>query len=136
MKRTVSLIMAVMFVLVMVTGCGGGSSAAGKYYIKAIDGEDIEAALMAELGEEEGFTIDDYLELLGISSLGEMMTIELKSDGTAVIVEVGEDDTIGTWKQNGNTITITADDDPVDFILNGNELSYDEDGSGYTFVKK
>jgi hypothetical protein len=136
MKRAFSLFLAVLFVLVIVTGCGGSSSVTGKYYTKSIDGVLIEDYFKSELEGLEGFSIDDYLSLVGITAVEEFITVELKADGTAVVGVAGEDASTGTWVQNGDKITITIDGEAVDFAVKGNEISFSEDDQVIVLVKK
>ena len=42
----------------------------------------------------------------------------------------------GTWKQDGNKITLTIDGTDGVFTLSGNELSGDDGDQAYVFVKK
>lgn len=130
MKRFVAITAAVLLIAALFVGCGG-SDPTGKYVVKTIGGQSLEDAL-----SESGFSVEDYLDLLGIESLEEFMTVELKSDGKAILGMSGEEDEIGTWKQDGNDVTITFDDEPLTFKLNGNELSVEMEGEQYVFVKK
>ena len=126
MKRTISIILAALMVVFMITACGGASSAAGKYYVKSIGGLSITDYFNAELeGTEgsEGFTVQDFLDIMGIPSLEEYMTMELKTDGSAIVAVGGEDPQTGTWTQSGDKVTITLDGDAAEFTLKGNEIS-------------
>lgn len=134
MKRFVAIAAAVLLMAALFAGCGS-SSAAGKYVLKSMDGQDVNEALKADL-EEVGMSLDEYLELFEIETLEEFMTVELKSDGNAVVSVAGEDEDTGTWEQDGDKVIITIDDESVTFTLNGNELSAEIDEQEYVFVKK
>ena len=139
MKRTISIILAALMVVFMITACGGSASAAGKYYAKSIGGLSINDYFNAELeGTEgsEGFTVQDFLDIMGIASLEEYMTIELKTDGSAVVAVGGEDPQTGTWTQSGDKVTITLDGDAAEFTLKGNEISFVQDGEEFVLAKK
>ena len=138
MKRIVAIALAAIMVLVFLAGCGGGSAedAAGTYTVKSIGGKSVEDAIKEELGEYgAALDLDSILSMLGIDSLEDYMTMELKSDGSAVMSVAGNDET-GSWSQSGSKVTITFDDDPQEFTLSGNELSAETDGVEYVFVKK
>ena len=47
---------------------------------------------------------------------------DLKADGTLTGEMPGTGEVAGTWTQNGNTVTITIDDEPADFVYNGETL--------------
>ena len=136
MKRIVAIALVAIMVLALLASCGGSSDAAGVYTVKSVGGMSVEEALKASLGEYgEGMDIDALLQMVGIDSLEDYMTMELKSDGTVVTSMAGESQT-GTWKQDGSTVTITVDDEPQEFTLSGNELSAETDGVEYVFIKK
>ena len=143
MKRVISLALAVLFIAALLVGCGdssdGGSvDPVGSYKIKTIDGKTVEDVLKAEL-ESSGMgdmSLDKALELLGITSLDDYMTLELKSDGSAVMTSMGGSSN-GTWKQDGSKVSVTFEGDTQEFKLSGNELSgTDSDGTEYVFEKK
>ncbi len=118
-----------------VSGQTGGAdvssdSAAGRYVLKSVDGQPIDDYFKAELGDEAA----DYLSMLGISSFEELMTIELKTDGTAAVWSEGETGE-GTWEQRGERVIITIEDEPEEFILRGGELIHDSGDEVLAFQK-
>ena len=136
MKRIIAIALVAIMILALLASCGGSSDAAGTYTVKTIGGQTVEEALKAELGEYgAALDLDSILSMLGIDSLEDYMTMELKSDGTAETSFAGQSQT-GTWKQDGSTVTITFDDDSQEFTLSGNELSAETDGVEYVFVRK
>ena len=137
MKRSIAILLALVMTVALLAGCGGSSDPTGRYVVKTIAGQPVEEYFVSMLGEyAEGIDASTYLQMFGISSFEEFMIIELKSDGSAVATLAGEAAETGTWKQDGDQITITIDGDPATFTLKGNELSYKEDGQDYVFVKK
>ena len=137
MKRIATIAVVCLFVIAIITGCAGGgssSSAAGKYVLKTVNGLSIEEGFGEIFGTS--FTAEELLEILGIDSFEEFMVIELKADGTAVITTGGEDPSEATWKQDGNTVSITSEGQTVDCTLNGNELTLSLDNEVYVLVKK
>ena len=137
MKRIVALTLAVLLVAALFAGCSGSSSSpAGSYVLTGMNGKTVEEALQEEMGDL--MSIEDLLGMLGIESMEELMTLELKSDGTAVMSSKMTDEASanGTWTQDGNKIIITVDDEPVEFTMEGNTLTGAEDDMTLTFTKK
>ncbi|MBQ6274691.1 MAG: hypothetical protein IJK63_10790 [Oscillospiraceae bacterium] len=132
MKRGIAILLALVMTVALLAGCGGSSDPTGRYVVKTIAGQPVEEYFKSMLGEDADFA----LQMFGVSSYEELMTVELKSDGSAVATLAGEAAETGTWKQDGDQITITIQDDPATFTLKGNELSYKEDGQDYVLVKK
>lgn len=136
MKRIISLALVVLAVAAMLVACGGSSSPEGKYVVKSIDGQAVEDAVK-QAAEAAGMSAEDFLKELGVASAEEIVTLELKSDSTAVMaVNMFSTTVEGTWKQDGNKITLTIDGTDGVFTLSGNELSGDDGDQAYVFVKK
>ncbi len=137
MKRFAAIVLVVLMVAAMLVSCGDVGSAEGKYVIKSIGGQSVEDAMKASLGEYgEGLDIDAILEMVGLDNLEDYMNFELKADGTVKASVAGEGESEGTWKQDGNKVTITIDDEPIEFDFNGSELSAKIDDQEYVLVKK
>lgn len=141
MKRIVSLVLVVMLVAALFVGCSKSGSPEGTYYIKSMGGVSMEDMLKKEAGEE--FDLDSILSMFKVSSLGELITMELKADGTvsmknAMDAMTGDEDAAmtGTWTQDGSKITITIDGDAQEFTLDGNELTGGEGDEVMVFVKQ
>ena len=132
MKRGIAILLALVMTVALLAGCGGSSDPTGRYVVKTIAGQPAEEYFVSMLGEDADFA----LQMFGVSSYEELMSVELKSDGSAVATLAGEAPLTGTWIQEGDQITITIDGDPVTFTLKGNELSFQEDQQDYVFVKK
>ena len=137
MKRIVALALVLVLVAAAFASCGGSANAEGTYVVKSIGGQTLEEAVKAQMGGlGDSVDLDAYLKMMGIESLDDYMTLELKADGTATISIVMQDAQEGTWKQDGNNVTITIDDEPQVFTLDGNELKASLDDQEYIFVKK
>lgn len=140
MKRIVSLTLVVLLIAALFVGCGN-SSVEGTYLIKSMGGKTMEDMLKEEAGDN--FDLDSVLSMFKVSSLGELITMEFKADGTVTMKNVmdalgsDEDATMsGTWKQEGDKVSITIDNDTQEFTLNGSELSGGEGEESMVFVKK
>ena len=140
MKRIVSLALVVLLIAALFVGCGN-SSVEGTYLIKSMGGMTMEDMLKAVSGDN--FDLDAVLSEYKVSSLGELITMELKADGTVTVkdamdaLDSDEDSTVsGTWKQEGDKVSITIDGDTQELTLNGSELSGGEGDEAMVFVKK
>ncbi|MBQ7715341.1 MAG: hypothetical protein IJT70_05685 [Clostridia bacterium] len=133
MKRIIAIALAAVMLLAILASCG--ASPEGKYYIKEVGGKSVKDALMETLGGLTDAAIDEFLEQVGIDSIEEYMTIELKPGGKAVTQVAGESSSEGTWEQNGDKITINVNDEPVEFDFNGTTLVASIAGQEYVFSK-
>ena len=133
MKRIVSIALVVLMVAALIVGCSK-ANAEGKYVVKTLNGKTVEDYFKEELGDGE--TIDSLLEILGIASLEEYITLEVKADGTAKMVLAGDDEAEGTWKLDGNKFTLTVDGESVEGTLKGSELTLTIEGQECGMVKK
>ena len=68
---------------------------------------------------EEGPGGNWYMSLADVT-LGYIL---LNEDGTAIVNVASEEDIAGTWTADGNTVTITAQGQPLDFTFDGTSLS-------------
>lgn len=143
MKRIISISLVVLMLAALLVGCGSSDSAdpTGNYVVKSIDGKTIDEAF-EEAAKAAGSINEAYLELLQIDKPEEIMTIAIKSDGTAVIggAFVGTE-LSGTWKQDGDKVSITVtgatgETETSEFTFKDNELTSKEDDKVYVFVKK
>lgn len=137
MKRIAAMILAVLLLAAVFAGCSKAGPE-GVYVVKTIGGKSVEQAfeeMLAEYGS--GQTLDEYLKELGVASLDEFMTMELKADGTAVASVALEDEpSVGTWKQEGDKLMITLDGDTAEYSFSGNEIRYKVGEQDYVLVKK
>jgi len=140
MKRIISIVLAALMVAAMLVACGS-SGPEGKYVVKTIDGIAVEEAVKTQ-AEAMGIDLDAFLKQMNIEKAEEMITIELKSDGTAVMaVNLASSTSEGTWKQDGDKISITltgatGESETSDFTLSGNELTSQTGDQNYVFIKK
>ena len=111
------------------------SDVAGTYVVKTVDGLTVEEVLSDEL-EENLMTMEDYLDLFEINAPEEIFVIELKADGSAKGTVAGEGSGYGDWTLDGDTLTITLDDEPMDCVLNGNEITFEIDGQVWVLIKR
>lgn len=133
MKRIIALGMTILLIAALLVGCGGPE---GKYVVKSIDGQSVEEALKSS-ADLSGMSVDDMLKQMGVDSAEEIVTLELKSDGTAVMeVKMFSTTKEGKWEKDGDKITITIDDQAAEFTLKGNELHSESGDQKYVFVKK
>ena len=134
-KFTIALILILALAVGILAACGDTQAdPSGKYVLKSMDGQPVEEYFQSMLGD--GVDPEFVLQMYGISSFEELMTMELKADGSAAVTMAGAGTMAGTWEQDGEKITVTVDGDPVTFILQGNELSFQENGESLVFVKK
>ncbi|MBR0232088.1 MAG: hypothetical protein IJQ53_07685 [Clostridia bacterium] len=132
--RAIALALVVLTAIVCLAACS--TKPEGKYVLKTIDGQTPEEAVK-KVAEALGISAEDFLKQAGIDKFEEIYTIELLADGKAKIVAGMFDSTIeGTWKQDGDKIIITADDQPATFTLKGKELETVDGEQKYVFVKK
>ena len=110
---------------VLLTGCG--ANPVGSYVTKTVDGQPVEVYI-----ESMGAT----LELLEIASAEELMTMEIRADGTFTAKMSGSDPKEGTWKQDGNKLSMTVNGATEEFTLTGDEIAYKTDELDVVFAKK
>ncbi len=132
--RAIALALVVLTAIACLAACS--TKPEGKYVLKTIDGQTPEEAVK-KVAEALGISAEDFLKQAGIDKFEELYTSELFADGKAKIVAGMFDSTTeGTWKQDGDKIIITADDQPATFKLNGKELENVDGEQKYVFVKK
>ena len=138
MKRMITIALIALMTAVLLTACGGP---AGKYVVKSISDKDVDE-VFNEQAEALEKSADELLKEMNIEKAEELITIELKSDGTAIMdANMFSTTYEGTWKQDGDTIAITIKDasgesSTSEFTLKGNELISEEGEQKYVFVKK
>ena len=77
-------------------------------------------AVVPVLGEESPAG-NWYMSLADVT-LGYIL---LNDDGTAIVNVASQEDISGTWTANGDIVTITAQNQPLDFTFDGSSLSSD-----------
>ena len=166
MKRILSAALVLIFMAVALVGCGdskeSGQSAsgtekapdvvvttttttrpstvsisadvAGLYVTKTVNGQPVDE-YFTELGGGD-VDLQVLLDAFGISSAEEIMTIELKSDGTFVMSTPNEDSDEGTRSISGDQLALTLNGITDYFPMNGYEFSMEADGDTLVFAKK
>lgn len=142
MKRFISILLAVLFAA-MLAGCGRGeenTDPVGKYVLKSIDGKSVETIVREQYGSEgsgyENAELEELLERAGIGSVDEYMTIELKADGTTEANSVTGEHDVGSWKREGDKISVTSNGETAEITIKGGVLSFTYLDSKYVFIKK
>lgn len=137
MKKTARILAVLLaFALLFALAACGSSGPEGKYVVKTIDGQSVDEAVEAA-AKAANMSKDEFIKQMGIENIEEIVTLELKSDKTAIMETKmfsykGE----GTWKQDGDKISITIEGDTSDFTLKGNELSNVTGEQKYVLIKK
>ena len=133
MKRIVSLTVAVLLIAALFAGCSSGPE--GTYKVKTINGEeysqyvDMMVGLMSVFGGDEMKVDADQMK----SMLEKAGSFTLKSDGVVEQFDVNEDDwtettKTGTWKLDGEKLTITVDGKTMEGTLKDGEITITKDG--------
>ena len=126
-KRVLTFLMTLMIVLGLAAcGDGGGASAAGVYKVTKISSDGIE------------MTTEEMAELFGMEV---EMTLELKDDNTFVLdmgflMAEGEEGASGTWKLDGDTLTLSADGEDIMTTYDGKTIVLEEGTEIRTFEKQ
>ncbi len=75
--------------------------------------------------------------VLNPADIGMAMSMSLNGDGTGILTITDEEDKVATWTSDGETITITADDEPLVFVpTDDGKLTADNAGSIMTFGRE
>ena len=118
MKKLLTILVASILCICCV-GLAACNTAAGTYKIKSMT----TAGITVEVGEK----LDaDYIKL------------ELEKDGVAKMTTktlLGSVVKEGTWEQKGKTVTITIGDEPQEYTLDGDTLTYTNEDSGMVLQK-
>ena len=120
-KRALTVLLGMICALGLLAGCGGDPPA-GKYCIYTIDGEPADEAVAASI-KASGITTEEYLKITGLKSINESMTIELRSDGSAVETSGAMVTAEGTWRQDGDKIIFTTAGGDMELLLNDGKLT-------------
>lgn len=129
MKKTVSIMLAALLLVVMGActsggAAGDGNTAAGTYKMKSmtIAGQTLDMEALASAG---GYNVDDF-------------KVELKDGGEfSMTFLAGEDSQTvsGTWEADGNKISMTVEGETMEATLDGNKLTLSQEGTELTFEK-
>jgi uncharacterized lipoprotein YehR (DUF1307 family) len=119
MKKKLALLFAlVMVCATMLTACGGGSKLADTTWtLTSVSVDDVEV------------TAEQMDETFGES----IITFE---DNSVCKANFGGSEGEGTWKLDGDKVTITIDEEDMEAVLSDSELVMDLYGTKMTFTKK
>lgn len=91
---------------------------------------------------EEDITGDWYLKTMksgdqeyDAASIGYVIVMTLNADGSAVMTMPGQEPVTGTWTLEGNKITVTADDTPVEGTVSEGAIILEQDGMEMVFSR-
>ena len=91
---------------------------------------------------EEDITGDWYLKTMksgdqeyDAASIGYVIVMTLNADGSAVMTMPGQEPVTGTWTLEGNKITVTADDTPVEGTVSEGASILEQDGMEMVFSR-
>ena len=102
MKKIISLLLALALCCMMIPAMAENASLVGTWYI----------AHAEQNGSE--------LKVVDSSA----MTLEIREDGTFTMSAMGSG-TDGTWTATDSAITLTANEEPIEFKIKGEEIIYD-----------
>ena len=92
---------------------------------------------------EEDITGDWYLKTMksgdqeyDAASIGYVIAMTLNADGSAVMTMPGQEPVTGTWTLEGNKITVTADDAPVEGTVSEGAIILEQDGMEMVFTRE
>lgn len=133
MKRILCITLTILMIAALFAGCSSGPE--GTYKVKTIGGEeysqyvDFMVGLMSAFGGDEMKVDADQMK----SMLEKAGSFTLKSDGVVEQFDVNEDDwtettKTGTWKLDGEKLTITVDGKTMEGTLKDGEITITKDG--------
>ena len=147
MKRTLSILLVLALVAALFVGCAGkdnkdnkkpdaknADTVVGTYKVKTMNGKTLQQA-MEEEAEASGMTVEEMMEDLpdGVT-LDNLIVLTIKDGGAASIAMYGV--TVdGTWTQDGNNLTITIGDEPMEATYANGEITIEDDGTTIVFAK-
>lgn len=140
MKRVISLALAVLMIAALFVGCSSGPE--GTYKIKTVDGQEYSAyvdmlvGMFAAFGGDQSGMDTDQIKAL-FEKAG---SITLKADGVVEMFDVDSDTMTettktGTWKLDGDKITITANGETMEGTIKDGEITITVDGHSMILVK-
>ena len=124
-KKLLAITMVAAMMLGLVA-CGGGKSISGTFKVSSVDGKSVEDTIKE--AEAAGLT-------MSASDIEDLMVIEFGSGDSVTVKSAGESKS-GTYKLDGETLSITIDNETENFTYSGDEISMDADGSKIVLKKK
>lgn len=124
MKKRILTILMVLTMFISLVACSGSKDPVGSYIMTKMS-----------FGEEE-MTAEEFSSLSGMEI---EITLEIKEDNSFVL-DLGflseGDKTSGTWKLDGENLTLSAEGDNITTKFDGKTIVMDVDGESLTFEKK
>lgn len=114
MKKLVSLIL-VLLLICMVIPTMAEEEITGDWYLKTM-----------KSGDQE----------YDAASIGYVIVMTLNEDGSATMTMPGQEPIAGTWALDGDKITVTADDAPVDGTVSEGAIVLEQDGMEMVFTRE
>ena len=121
MKRTLSILLAAVLLLGLLTACGSKTDPnVGVYKLESMS----------------GITVEEFAEMMGedVETAKDFMSVELKADGKATFVSDGEPAEV-TWKLEGDKLTLTADGDTLEGTLKDGKITLGLEGEELVLAK-
>ena len=132
MKKTnkvITVLAAMVMVLALVVGCG--NNAADEPKVESVAGK--WTVVSATLQSEE----------FDPKTIGLTIGVEFKDDGTVALdatssmfTDAAEQNLSGTWTQDGDTVTITVNDEPLDGKLEDGKLTFADENTSMVLERE
>ena len=123
MKRILTAVLMRATLMILCVGCGKGKDVSGTYKLDSMAGMSV-ADLQKQYDE------------LGISmNVADMITVEIKSDDTFTM-KMDSESYSGTYKLDGDNISLTVDGDTQKGTLKDGTLTIGEGNEQMVFKKK
>ena len=120
MKKTLSIVLAVVMVLAVFTACGSnGEDSADNSVVGTWKATQVEAAGVQ-------VSLEDFAQSTGTELA---ISIELRADGTFSMSMNDEVQGEGTYEVKGNTVALTADGATLNATLEDGKMTIDASGS-------
>ena len=125
-KRVLTFLMALMMILGLAACGGGGKNPVGVYKVTKRSSDGIE------------MTTEEMTEMFGMEI---EMTLELKDDNTfvldlGVLMAEDEEGASGTWKLDGDSLTLSANGEDLTTTYDGKTIVLEEGTEILTFEKQ
>lgn len=118
MKKLVTICLAAIMMMSLLTACGGKSDAnVGIYKVESLGGK----------------TVEEYKEATG-EDISDQFQLELKKDGEG-IVTVQSEETAITWKLDGEKLSLTENGDTLEAALKDGKVTMDLNGIEVVLAK-
>ncbi|MBQ9269617.1 MAG: hypothetical protein IJ206_08895 [Oscillospiraceae bacterium] len=121
MKRTLSILLAVIMLLSLLTACGGKADPNIGVY---------------KLSGAMGYSLEEFAGMMGITEeeAADMIQMELKDKGVLALTFDGETET-GTWSADGETLTIEDAGESITGTIKDGVITIEIEGESMTLTK-